>query len=146
MMLTSNLSEVAEGLDKLRKNPRYIINSLIEQNFILIIHKTNYIIFRKFNCINDNLQPGKEDNDLIYQLLDDFYLSFFPQPSQFELPPNYRNRFDHWRDYQRWRRRKRAALIISYGVSVILAVFIFKFICKHKAKLIRRCVQKLQFQ
>lgn len=30
MMLTSNLSEVAEGLDKLRKNPRYIINSLIE--------------------------------------------------------------------------------------------------------------------
>lgn len=98
---------------------------------------------RKFNCINDNLQPGQEDNALIHQLLEDFYLSFFPQRSQFELPATYRNRFDHWRDYQRWRRRKRAALIITYGVSVILVAILFKFICKHKAKMIRRCVQSL---
>uniref|UniRef100_A0A1A9ZVK5 LNR domain-containing protein n=1 Tax=Glossina pallidipes TaxID=7398 RepID=A0A1A9ZVK5_GLOPL len=91
MMLTSNITQVAEALDKIRKIPR------------------------KFNCINDNMEPGLDDNDLIRQLLEDFYLSFFPVRSQYELPLQYRNRFENWHDYQRWRRRKRAALVLGYG-------------------------------
>ncbi|XP_033154779.1 N-acetylglucosamine-1-phosphotransferase subunits alpha/beta [Drosophila mauritiana] len=120
MMLTSNLTEVVESLDRLRRNPR------------------------KFNCINDNLDANRgEDNEMVRHLLEDFYLSFFPRRSKFELPPQYRNRFESWRDFQRWKRRKRAVLVIGYGVSLLLIVCLLRFMCHHKAKLVRRCVQRL---
>ncbi|XP_034653744.1 N-acetylglucosamine-1-phosphotransferase subunits alpha/beta [Drosophila subobscura] len=120
MMLTSNLTEVVESLDKMRRNPR------------------------KFNCINDNLDARRpEDNDLVRHLLEDFYLSFFPRRSKFELPPQFRNRYESWRDYQRWRRRKRAVLVVGYGVSLLLIIFLLRFMCLHKAKFVRRCVQRL---
>lgn len=120
MMLTSNLTEVVESLDRLRRNPR------------------------KFNCINDNLDANRiEDNELVRHLLEDFYLSFFPRRSKFELPLQFRNRYASWRDYQRWRRRKRAVLIVGYGVSLLLVVGLFRFMCQHKAKFVRRCVQRL---
>lgn len=120
MMLTSNLTEVVESLDRLRRNPR------------------------KFNCINDNLDANRgEDNEMVRHLLEDFYLSFFSRRSKFELPPQYRNRFESWRDFQRWKRRKRAVLVIGYGVSLLLVVCLLRFMCHHKAKLVRRCVQRL---
>ncbi|EDW89476.1 N-acetylglucosamine-1-phosphotransferase subunits alpha/beta [Drosophila yakuba] len=120
MMLTSNLTEVVESLDRLRRNPR------------------------KFNCINDNLDANRsEDNEMVRHLLEDFYLSFFPRRSKFELPPQYRNRFESWQDFQRWKRRKRAVLVIGYGVSLLLVVCLLRFMCHHKAKLVRRCVQRL---
>ncbi|KAH8407664.1 hypothetical protein KR222_009759 [Zaprionus bogoriensis] len=120
MMLTSNLTEVVEALDRMRRNPR------------------------KFNCINDNLDAKRsEDNELVRHLLEDFYLSFFPRRSKFELPPQYRNRYVSWHDYQRWRRRKRAVLVVGYGVSLLLVVFLVSLVCQHKAKIVRRCVQRI---
>ncbi|EDW61510.1 N-acetylglucosamine-1-phosphotransferase subunits alpha/beta [Drosophila virilis] len=120
MMLTSNLTEVVEALDRMRRNPR------------------------KFNCINDNLDVKRgEDNELVRHLLEDFYLSFFPRRSKFELPPQFRNRYVSWNDYQRWRRRKRAVLVVGYGVSLLLIIFLLRLLCQHKAKIVRRCVQRL---
>ncbi|EDW09146.1 N-acetylglucosamine-1-phosphotransferase subunits alpha/beta [Drosophila mojavensis] len=120
MMLTSNLTEVVEALDRMRRNPR------------------------KFNCINDNLDFKRgEDNELVRHLLEDFYLSFFPRRSKFELPPQFRNRYVSWTDYQRWRRRKRAVLVVGYGVSLLLVIFLLRLLCQHKAKIVRRCVQRL---
>ncbi|XP_017485356.1 PREDICTED: N-acetylglucosamine-1-phosphotransferase subunits alpha/beta isoform X1 [Rhagoletis zephyria] len=120
MMLTSNISEVVDGFDKIRRNPR------------------------KFNCINDNLEPKHaEDNELIRHLLEDFYLSLFPRRSNFELQYEYRNRYTTWHDYQRWRRRKRAALVVGYLASGVLIIFIIRFVCIHKAKIVRRYVQNL---
>lgn len=120
MMLTSNLTEVVEALDRMRRNPR------------------------KFNCINDNLDAKRsEDNELVRHLLEDFYLSFFPRRSKFELPPQFRNRYVSWNDYQRWRRRKRAVLVVGYGVSILLIIFLVCLLCQHKAKIVRRCVQRL---
>ncbi|XP_041563546.1 N-acetylglucosamine-1-phosphotransferase subunits alpha/beta [Drosophila elegans] len=120
MMLTSNLTEVVESLDRMRRNPR------------------------KFNCINDNLDANRsEDNEMVRHLLEDFYLSFFPRRSKFELPPQFRNRYASWRDYQRWRRRKRAVLVVGYGVSLLLVICLLRFMCHHKAKFVRRCVQRL---
>ncbi|XP_011194356.2 N-acetylglucosamine-1-phosphotransferase subunits alpha/beta [Zeugodacus cucurbitae] len=120
MMLTSNITDVVDGFDKIRRNPR------------------------KFNCINDNLEPLlAEDNELIRHLLEDFYLSFFPRRSSYELQFEYRNRFTTWQDYQRWRRRKRAALVVGYAASVILILFIIRYICIHKTKIARRYVQSL---
>ncbi|XP_016968420.1 N-acetylglucosamine-1-phosphotransferase subunits alpha/beta [Drosophila biarmipes] len=120
MMLSSNLTDVVESLDRLRRNPR------------------------KFNCINDNMDASRrEDNAMVRHLLEDFYLSFFPRRSKFELPPQFRNRYASWRDYQRWKRRKRAVLVIGYGVSLLLVIFLLRFMCHHKAKFVRRCVQRL---
>ncbi|XP_004520693.1 N-acetylglucosamine-1-phosphotransferase subunits alpha/beta [Ceratitis capitata] len=120
MMITSNVSDVVDGFDKIRRNPR------------------------KFNCINDNLEPHlTENNELIRHLLEDFYLSFFPQRSRFELQYEYRNRFTSWREYQRWRRRKRAAIVVGYGATAILIFLIIKFLCIHKAKFVRRYVHNL---
>ena len=46
----------------------------------------------KFVCINDNMdEPSPE----LIQLLQDFYLSYFPTRSAFELPDNFRNRCAH---------------------------------------------------
>ncbi|XP_068145444.1 N-acetylglucosamine-1-phosphotransferase subunits alpha/beta [Drosophila tropicalis] len=120
MMLTSNLTEVVESLDRLRRNPR------------------------KFNCINDNLDfKRNEDNELVRHLLEDFYLSYFPRRSKFELPPQFRNRYESWHEYQRWRRRKRAVLVVGYGITILLIIFLMRFMCLHKAKFVRRCVQRL---
>ncbi|XP_037827535.1 N-acetylglucosamine-1-phosphotransferase subunits alpha/beta isoform X2 [Lucilia sericata] len=120
MMLTSNLTEVVNALDRIRRNPR------------------------KFNCINDNLDPKSlEENELIRHLLEDFYLSLFPHRSQFELLPKYRNRFENWKDYLKWRRQQRAILIVIYGLSFLILVYLLRSICIHKAKFVSRCIQKL---
>ncbi|CAB3386425.1 Hypothetical predicted protein [Cloeon dipterum] len=69
-MLTSNLSQVVDSLDNLRRRPR------------------------KFVCINDNLDPNRErENSYVRAVLQDFYESMLPEASSFELPPMYRNRF-----------------------------------------------------
>ncbi|XP_055919955.1 N-acetylglucosamine-1-phosphotransferase subunits alpha/beta [Eupeodes corollae] len=119
MMLTSNLTEVVDSLDRLRRSPK------------------------KFNCINDNLEPQyPEENELIRHLLEDFYLSFFPKRSRFELPERYRNRFNNFNDYEAWRWRKGLALCVGYSASLLLIVFLLRFCCMHKAKFVRRYVQK----
>ncbi|XP_055838227.1 N-acetylglucosamine-1-phosphotransferase subunits alpha/beta [Episyrphus balteatus] len=119
MMLTSNLTEVVDSLDRLRRSPK------------------------KFNCINDNLEPQyPEENELIRHLLEDFYLSFFPKRSRFELPERYRNRFNNYTDYEAWRWRKGLALFVGYSASILLIVFLLRFCCMHKAKFVRRYVQK----
>ncbi len=55
----------------------------------------------KFVCINDNMKnPSKE----LEQALRSFYLSFFPEPCVFELPPGTRNPtlyLDEYRDMMR---------------------------------------------
>lgn len=115
-------------------------NSYIMFTWLTIIF-TN---FRKFNCINDNLDPKSiEENELIRHLLEDFYLSLFPHRSQFELLPQYRNRFENWRDYIKWRRQQRAILIVIYGLSILILVYLVRSICIHKAKFVSRCIQRL---
>lgn len=57
---------------------------------------------RKFICLNDNMDHSKEDTKLSQLLLQDFYESLFPLPSQFELPSNLRNRFLYVEDLNEW--------------------------------------------
>lgn len=84
-----------------------------------------------------------EDNELIRDLLEDFYLSLFPKRSQFELKPQYRNRFDNWRNYLKWRRQQICVIILIYGLSILILAYLIRSICIHKAKFVRRCIQKL---
>ncbi|XP_058987006.1 N-acetylglucosamine-1-phosphotransferase subunits alpha/beta-like [Musca domestica] len=111
MMLSSNVTEVVDALDGIRRNPR------------------------KFNCINDNLDPKyEEENELIRHLLEDFYLSLFPHRSQFELDHQYRNRFTNWRDYVKWRWQKQIFYIMIYGLCLVVIVYIGQSIWRQKTK------------
>lgn len=57
---------------------------------------------KKFICLNDNLDHTTEDSKMAALILQDFYESFFPISSQFELPPNYRNKFLYVEDLEKW--------------------------------------------
>ncbi|XP_058462083.1 N-acetylglucosamine-1-phosphotransferase subunits alpha/beta isoform X2 [Malaya genurostris] len=111
-MLTSNITQVVDALDELRKNPK------------------------KFNCINDNLtEDNLEENQLISALLEDFYLSLFPARSQFELDNNYRNRFQYYDDYRDWLDRKLLVRNIAYSICLMVFLICTKILCfRHKAK------------
>lgn len=117
-MLTSNITQVVDALDELRKNPK------------------------KFNCINDNLsEDNPEENQLISALLEDFYLSLFPVRSQFELENNYRNRFQHYDDYRAWFSRKTVFRNVVYVICVIAFIICVKMLCfRHKGKFARTLV------
>ncbi|XP_058829054.1 N-acetylglucosamine-1-phosphotransferase subunits alpha/beta [Topomyia yanbarensis] len=117
-MLTSNITQVVDALDELRKNPK------------------------KFNCINDNLtEDNPEENQLISALLEDFYLSLFPARSQFELENNYRNRFHYYDEYRAWLDRKRLIRNAVYGVCLLIFLVCAKMLCfRHKGKFARTLV------
>ncbi|XP_061401264.1 N-acetylglucosamine-1-phosphotransferase subunits alpha/beta [Musca vetustissima] len=113
MMLTSNVTDVVDALDRIRRDPR------------------------KFNCINDNLNSKyPEENELIRHLLEDFYLSFFPHRSKFELDHQYRNRFENYTDYVNWRLKMQIFWIVIYGVCVIFMIFIVQSICRKKRQIL----------
>ena len=76
-LLTPRL-QIVEHLDDLRRNPQ------------------------KFICINDNMNHSKESAHLAKLYIRDYFESVLPKPSQFELPPNYRNRFLHVDDLEEW--------------------------------------------
>lgn len=78
-MLLGNVSKVVGQLDDIRKNPK------------------------KFICLNDNIEHGTEEAKTVKAVVQDFYESLLPIPSQFELPRDYRNRFLHVKDLSEWK-------------------------------------------
>ena len=67
-MLDANISHAISKLDQVRRNEK------------------------KFLCINDDMNHASEEIEVVKNLLSDLYLTFFPKPSQYELPHEYRNR------------------------------------------------------
>jgi len=98
-MLNANVSRVIATLDEIRHKPR------------------------KFICLNDNIDYGESSAKTVKVVLQDFYESFFPTPSRFELPPEYHNRFLHvdelhgWWHYRMWLRR------FTFGCLSVAVVF-----------------------
>ncbi|XP_068729613.1 N-acetylglucosamine-1-phosphotransferase subunits alpha/beta-like [Montipora capricornis] len=76
---------------------------------------------KKFVCLNDNINHGKKDAELIKALLVDFYESLFPIPSQFELPQEYRNRFLHISELEEWVKEREA---VKFWTNILMAIFI----------------------
>jgi UDP-N-acetylglucosamine-lysosomal-enzyme len=70
-MLSANVSKVVATLDELRRD------------------------MRKFICLNDNIDYRQASARMVKIVMRDFYESFLPTPSRFELPRQYRNRFLH---------------------------------------------------
>lgn len=45
---------------------------------------------KKFVCLNDDMHSPEEG---VYTALQEYFASYYPRPSPFELPPNQRNRY-----------------------------------------------------
>jgi UDP-N-acetylglucosamine-lysosomal-enzyme len=86
----------------------------------------------------------QEENQLIRSLLEDFYLSFFPKPSQFELAMNFRNRFHYLNDYHKWTRRRWFLEIVCYMLAMIALVGCSRMLCfRHRVKYAGKLVNGL---
>jgi len=103
-MLNANVSRVVAILDEIRQKPR------------------------KFICLNDNIDYEETSAKIVKDVLRDFYESYFPKPSRFELPAEYRNRFLHvhdlheWWHYRTWLRRFTMGCL---SVAVMFSVLSF---------------------
>uniref|UniRef100_A0A5F8H438 N-acetylglucosamine-1-phosphotransferase subunits alpha/beta n=1 Tax=Monodelphis domestica TaxID=13616 RepID=A0A5F8H438_MONDO len=114
-MIRTNVSHVVGQLDDIRKNPR------------------------KFVCLNDNIDHNHKDAQTVKAVLRDFYESMFPQPSQFELPREYRNRFLHMHELQEWRAYRDKLKFWTHCVLVTLIMFtIFSFFAEQLIALKRK--------
>jgi UDP-N-acetylglucosamine-lysosomal-enzyme len=52
----------------------------------------------------------------------------FPQPSSFELPPEFRNRFLHLSELQAWRASRNTIRTVVYvGLAILITVTLFNF-------------------
>ena len=98
VMLDGNVSHAISKLDRVRRNGK------------------------KFVCLNDNITG---DYSTIRSLLIDFYLTFLPFPSFFELPNDYRNRFLYIEDYTRWKRQQSLVLCLFFTVLLLLILISF---------------------
>jgi len=82
----------------------------------------------KFICINDNMQ---NPSDALEEVLQDFYQSFFPIPSQFELPPNRRNPTLYLDEYLRLHSQPAGGLVVAlldcFHKSLGFLIGIFKY-------------------
>jgi len=103
-MLNANVTRVVAILDEIRQKPR------------------------KFICLNDNIDYEQASAKTVKVVLRDFYESFFPKPSRFELPAEYRNRFLHvdelreWWHYRTWLQR---FTVGCFSVAVMFAIVSF---------------------
>lgn len=121
-MLHSNVSHLVGHLDDIRRNPK------------------------KFVCLNDNLDPKQEtENAMVRAVLRDFYHSFFPLPSKFELPLDMRNRFLHVTELEDWK-KSRAQLRIAAILAVItLCLLTFAVVCPEEVRHYGRRIFELAF-
>ena len=59
----------------------------------------------------------------------DFYESMFPVPSQFELPPYYRNKYLHLDEFLKYWRIRRLLSIGFYLVLIMVLLIVFANLC-----------------
>ncbi|GBN29536.1 N-acetylglucosamine-1-phosphotransferase subunits alpha/beta [Araneus ventricosus] len=98
-MIHNNLSQVLGQIDDIRKHPK------------------------KFICLNDNMNHGTQEAEVIRAVIQDFYESLFPTRSQFELSPEYRNRFLYVRELREWRQTRDIIRFVTYFTLGILILF-----------------------
>ena len=77
---------------------------------------------RKFICLNDNIDHASEDSVVARVLLQDFYESLFPIPSQFELPLHYRNKFMYTEELHEWYINCTYSIVLYSTCSIVHTV------------------------
>ncbi|KAL5473979.1 hypothetical protein EMCRGX_G028549 [Ephydatia muelleri] len=117
-MISENATKVLTQLDGIRKNRK------------------------KFICLNDNMDHRKHDANMAKMVLLDFYESFYPLPSQFELLPQYRNRFMYVSELEEWLQMKENVQISLHMLCAVLLVvcvisLFFGKVIQFKRKMVR---------
>ncbi|KAK9503928.1 hypothetical protein O3M35_010385 [Rhynocoris fuscipes] len=118
-MIDSNITNLLNTLDTIRGNPK------------------------KFLCLNDNLDSNRiEDNELAKAVLLDFYHSLYPEPSQFELNPDYRNRFLYYDELINWQNQRKLILNLL-GLLMFIILLLISLACfKPEVVLITKRIRK----
>jgi len=120
-MIRNNVTQALNMLDWIRKNRR------------------------KFICINDDLDHDREDSKLVRRLLRDFYESLLPLPSQFELKPNYVNRFLYKKDLDDWLKQNELFSNELEVLAALLVCVLFIYLFRNKMRLCFATVVRLFF-
>lgn len=83
------------------------------------IDQLNSIRYRKtkFVCVNDQMENPSPELQAVFK---DFFLSFFPFPSQFELPPDKRNPTLYYDEYML--KYSRDASVVNLFLHAVLSV------------------------
>lgn len=82
-------------------------------------------------CLNDNMDSSKSDeNEFVRTILNDFYLSLLPKASKFELPVEYRNRFDNIYELRNWKQSRYNIRVVVYIFISVLSMFLMCTLCK----------------
>ncbi|XP_070534877.1 N-acetylglucosamine-1-phosphotransferase subunits alpha/beta-like isoform X2 [Ptychodera flava] len=113
-MIRTNVSHVIGQLDDIRRNPK------------------------KFICLNDNIEHNKKDAQVVKAVLQDFYESLFPIPSQFELPREYRNRFLQMEELNEWRRYRDWLKFWTHLSLACLIIFTLASFCSNQLLALKR--------
>lgn len=135
-MLTSNVSLTVQLLDEIRKDPKYVFYFIVKYADSVAIYRYS---FRKFICLNDDMDPSRRsENEIVRALLDDFYRSLYPLRSTFELPAQYRNRFFHRHELFEWRaRRAKARNLLLCLLTLLLVLTFYRVFCHYMRRLCR---------
>ncbi|KAL1132297.1 hypothetical protein AAG570_010254 [Ranatra chinensis] len=85
----------------------------------------------KFICLNDDMGTEPPNQyEVARAILLDFYYSMLPHPSQFELDPEYRNRFLYYDDLMSWHfQRTLTYNVMLYAIIALLVLMTF-YCCK----------------
>jgi UDP-N-acetylglucosamine-lysosomal-enzyme len=113
-MLNANVSQVVAILDEVRRQPR------------------------KFICLNDNIDYRHDSARTVKIVLRDFYESFLPKPSRFELSREYRNRFLHINELREWWRYRAWLRLFTQGVFVMAVAFTLISFFSDRMHILRR--------
>ena len=94
---------------------------------------------RKFICINDNIDHATDSAFTVKSIIKEFYVSLFPIPTSFELPLNYRNRFNNYDEYMEWKSGK-DWIDVYFKILILITlvlIFVLFFYDKLKRKICR---------
>ena len=117
-----------------------VIFKMIRNNVSYVLHQLDWIRKnrKKFICLNDDLEHNKASTKMIRSILKDFYQSFFPVQSQFELGPKYRNKFAYKWELEEWqksnekRNEKMNLLVMLFVFTLLLCIYRRKIVLLFK--------------
>ena len=121
---------------------------MIHNNVTTVLNQLDWVRKnrRKFICINDDLDHDRADTKTIRRVLRDFYESFFPIPSQFELKGNYKNRFLYKRDLDDWTRQSKLFSDEIHFVVVLLVLVLAVYLFRNKVIYFLKAIMRLFFR
>ena len=138
--LISRCQPVAKTLDEIKRK-RYkfevvgdeeITFKMIRNNVSHLIHQLDWIRKnrRKFVCLNDNIDHDNPQSKVIRTILKDFLEYLFPEPSQFELPRGFRNKFLETSELKEWKVKaiedEEKMRLFLFVVLILLLIFIMR--------------------